>query len=272
MRFSTLFIATLLPILGITQESEEQALGFYFSERDLLEIGVQSEDDYDQLIPLALGERYFKIKFNECENRAYSIDFREEKYFDIFLVGRPCCAGGMCRFESLYTLDKKDSLLSQLQLYSKHFADLGSTRKTISTYHKGLIISIKREEWYDTTLDTLQKRSVQYQYHRVDTLGLITQIPAYKPREHRKYPFTAIRFVTEEELKKHTAAQLAIMRNEIYADYGYNFSSQKWKAYFSELDWYQPKQDNQKVEQSINVLDRINIELISEEENHRKRE
>ena len=35
------------------------------------------------------------------------------------------------------------------------------------------------------------------------------------------------------------------MRNEIYAQYGRSFSTEKWQKYFSTMSWYKPKNDYQ---------------------------
>lgn len=61
---------------------------------------------------------------------------------------------------------------------------------------------------------------------------------------------------------------LDIMRNEIYADYGYIFKSDKWKKYFSTKIWYKPKFDN--VDDLISKKDSLNIIKILEFKNEMK--
>ena len=34
-----------------------------------------------------------------------------------------------------------------------------------------------------------------------------------------------------------------IMRNSIFARYGYRFKSEQWKKHFATISWYQPKAD-----------------------------
>ncbi len=53
---------------------------------------------------------------------------------------------------------------------------------------------------------------------------------------------------------------LDIMRNEIYADYGYRFQSPKWQQYFKQFDWYKPRYDN--VDNQITPLEKANIDYI----------
>lgn len=53
---------------------------------------------------------------------------------------------------------------------------------------------------------------------------------------------------------------LDIMRNEIFAEYGYRFKSDKWKNYFSKKSWYNPNYDN--VDEFLTPLDKTNLEVI----------
>jgi len=53
---------------------------------------------------------------------------------------------------------------------------------------------------------------------------------------------------------------LDIMRNEIFAEYGYIFKSKKWKNYFSNKPWYKPKFEN--VDDFLTEIDKANIDLI----------
>ena len=53
---------------------------------------------------------------------------------------------------------------------------------------------------------------------------------------------------------------LDIMRNEIFADYGYTFKSEKWSEYFGNKEWYSPHYEN--VDSLLNEIDKYNIELI----------
>lgn len=56
-------------------------------------------------------------------------------------------------------------------------------------------------------------------------------------------------------------ADLDVMRNEIFAAYGYRFQTEKWQEYFNKKPWYKPKYDN--VERFLTPLDRANLEMIA---------
>ncbi|MBC6401837.1 MAG: YARHG domain-containing protein [Ekhidna sp.] len=53
---------------------------------------------------------------------------------------------------------------------------------------------------------------------------------------------------------------LDIMRNEIFAEYGYKFKTKKWQTYFSQKDWYDPRFEN--VYDQLTDIDRHNIKVI----------
>lgn len=68
---------------------------------------------------------------------------------------------------------------------------------------------------------------------------------------------------TEGEYTKYhqlTIDDLNVMRNEIFAEYGYRFKSEKWMNYFGEFDWYEPRFDN--VDDQLTDIDKANIDFI----------
>lgn len=64
----------------------------------------------------------------------------------------------------------------------------------------------------------------------------------------------------EEYLKTRSAAELALMRNEIYAYYGMVFKSDELTNHYSKMAWYRPWRKN--VDECISQLEWKNIELI----------
>lgn len=57
-----------------------------------------------------------------------------------------------------------------------------------------------------------------------------------------------------------TIEDLDLMRNEIFAEYGYIFKSEKWSKYFAEKSWYKPRFEN--VDNKLSELDKLNIQTI----------
>ena len=64
------------------------------------------------------------------------------------------------------------------------------------------------------------------------------------------------------------SSELRIKRNEIFAQYGYEFKSEELSMYFSTQDWYEPKYDN--VDTFLTQLDKENIKILLAEETERR--
>ena len=58
--------------------------------------------------------------------------------------------------------------------------------------------------------------------------------------------------------------ELKIMRNEIYARYGYIFKTEDMKAYFESQPWYTPKYNDDTF--FLTEIEKRNIELIKQYE------
>ena len=62
------------------------------------------------------------------------------------------------------------------------------------------------------------------------------------------------------ELDEFTRREQNILKNEIFADYNFRFPSDRWRAYFADKAWYEPKHQN--VSDSLNLIERFNIKRI----------
>lgn len=79
-----------------------------------------------------------------------------------------------------------------------------------------------------------------------------------------KVEFRVNQKYTTSIARKMDSKELRIKRNEIFAQYGYKFSSEDLSAYFSSKDWYEPKYDN--VDSFLTQLDKENIKILLAEE------
>lgn len=57
-----------------------------------------------------------------------------------------------------------------------------------------------------------------------------------------------------------SSEEMDLMRNEIFAEYGFIFKSPKWKEYFKDMPWYTPRYD--KVDDQLTEIDKYNIQFI----------
>jgi YARHG domain len=70
---------------------------------------------------------------------------------------------------------------------------------------------------------------------------------------------------TMKDMKDKDADELLIMRNKIFARYGYKFKNIYLLHYFSQFDWYKPTHDN--VDKMLTEIDNENLDIIIEAEN-----
>ncbi|MER0280942.1 YARHG domain-containing protein [Clostridioides difficile] len=75
------------------------------------------------------------------------------------------------------------------------------------------------------------------------------------------------RVLTREELEGYSKGELAYIRNEIFARYGYVFKEDPYKSYFSNKSWYQPDYDIGADTDVLNSIEKQNVSLIKEMEN-----
>jgi hypothetical protein len=81
-----------------------------------------------------------------------------------------------------------------------------------------------------------------------------------------KYPEASNRNLTSEDLAGKSLWELKIMRNEIFARYGYKFKSQDMKEYFGKQKWYKPQYDD--VTSKLTEVENANIKMIKEYEDN----
>jgi len=81
-----------------------------------------------------------------------------------------------------------------------------------------------------------------------------------------KFPQASLNFLNEDELKQISKNDLKIMRNEIYARYGYEFKAgSEMDLYFKKQSWYIKQHEN--VGKFLTDLEKKNIKLIQNIEN-----
>lgn len=70
-------------------------------------------------------------------------------------------------------------------------------------------------------------------------------------------------------LEKLNLNELSILRNSIYAKYGYIFSNKEYNEYFKKFDWYKPT--SRDIESKLTNVDKKNIKKIIDLENRLKK-
>lgn len=82
----------------------------------------------------------------------------------------------------------------------------------------------------------------------------------YEQSASRLYPEASERTLNSRDVENLSLWDLKIMRNEIFADYGYRFKTEEMREYFSRLRWYSPRYDD--VNNMLTKTEKDNIELI----------
>lgn len=102
-----------------------------------------------------------------------------------------------------------------------------------------------------------------------DKLMTLTKIEWINHSENQdlkgKYTFVSTEIMIKGILGKFDKKELRIMRNEIFARYGYKFKTAEMKAYFESQNWYSGLYDN--VNDKLTDLEKLNIQLIIKLEN-----
>ncbi len=83
----------------------------------------------------------------------------------------------------------------------------------------------------------------------------------YTPARSGLFPESALREVTEPDLKGRGARELTLMRNEIFARYGRPFKDAALRKHFEAQSWYRPFEGYQ--DSMLSVMERENAERIS---------
>lgn len=74
------------------------------------------------------------------------------------------------------------------------------------------------------------------------------------------YKAASCKVLTEDDVKNLSKSELRLMRNEIFARYGYRFKSDDLRLYFTKKGWYSPERDN--ADEFLTDLEKRNIDLI----------
>lgn len=88
--------------------------------------------------------------------------------------------------------------------------------------------------------------------------------------QDNRFSFVQSEWASANDLSQFSKAELRLMRNALYAKYGYQFKSADLQAFFGAQSWYAPDTPNATVAyQRMTPQERANVTLIKEEEARR---
>lgn len=139
-------------------------------------------------------------------------------------------------------IDKKGNFISD-----QHSGQFVTYTDSTGTY-KGLKINNPWTEWLE---------SERYE------VGIRLEVPARLYQGN--FPEVSTRHLIKDELLKTDKVTLRIMRNEVFARYGYRFKkNREMQKYFSRQNWYHPQHDD--VTPFLTQVELYNIQLIKQVE------
>lgn len=266
MKKIVLVILGFITTTSVYSKSSLDSLKDYFTIENLTERDAYFKKEYLNKIPWILTEKYFKVKLDPGSRRSYSIDFKENDRFLLFHFAVPCAGGGQCESQYLVTLSLNGAFIDRIE-YAHTSADYGFSDIMKSTQFDSFIQQTRVVKDFDVSGGKRQVESVQRTYLLLELLtnGTFKKIDEYFPDSRREFAYSSCRLITPHELDSMTLEQLAVARNEIFACYGYEFKTEKWKLYFKSKPWYQPSE--KEVLALLNPIEKENIALIARKEN-----
>ncbi|KXX67041.1 YARHG domain-containing protein [Flammeovirga sp. SJP92] len=108
-----------------------------------------------------------------------------------------------------------------------------------------------------------QKTVFSDQYHYLQLLHseVVILEPSKTISEQRKYKIASSKILNEKDIQNLSQKELRIMRNEIFADYGYIFKSADMKHYFSSFEWYKPEKVAV-TEEQLTAIEQLNVKYL----------
>lgn len=119
---------------------------------------------------------------------------------------------------------------------------------------------IEGESFWDLETET----TYEFEYLKVDGCSINSLSTKKKVNPDRDFPIASKKLLTNEDLKALSKEELRLMRNEIFAAYGYKFKSQDLAKHFNKKNWYNPEHDD--VTSQLSDIEKLNAQRIFEYE------
>lgn len=268
-----LLLFSTLIVLSCSNKAEQSGavelkstLDYKITQSDTLSLLLSYFDKSGNNLPDWVCSEFFKIEaYGDIFIEAHSLESRTFSSFDLFIFSLKCLAGGDCESTRLAVIDEKADVMDIIRV-GQTMSDASFEKKTtyeflsdslleLRTIHKIYAFDENQGE------DELISESITYEYHLLTETGSVVQLMNVKD-SNREHTETSYRVFSVEELKNYTKEQLDIMRNEIFASYGYQFKTLAWQKYFSSKPWYKPLFED--VTERISVIEHVNISKILE--------
>ena len=160
-----------------------------------------------------------------------------------------------------YLFDYSDCILGSLVPQKTKFK-FGEEYETPSN----IIVVGKNSFFYELTLKGMDLYNATYdEGSDYWSKGSLYARLKFIDKGEGRFPWTNMMMINRSMVRGFDKKTLRIMRNEILARHGYNFTSADLKEYFSSKDWYKPVEDNSTIKLSLG--EQAAVDIIKSEEN-----
>lgn len=119
---------------------------------------------------------------------------------------------------------------------------------------------IEGESFWDLETET----TYEYKYLKINDCSVSPLTTKNEVNPERDFEIASKKLLTAKDFKSLTKEELRLMRNEIFAAYGYIFKSKDLSEYFRNQSWYSPEIDD--VTAQLSDIEKLNAQRIIEYE------
>lgn len=217
-------------------------------------------------IDSGMAKEYFDFEPSEFDSQIYTGRVLVIKpNFIILTCYITCGAGGICESSRANVFNYHGEIIDEIRPFEYCFADCQDHSETTCSYiSDSLLILANESSTGDCMTDTIFRREIEIWNVHIDPKGRIKTDNPKIIDTRREHYYTSCYKLHDYRLEDKTKEDLAVMRNEIFASYGYKFKSKRWQDYFAQKYWYVPRYDD--VTDKLNPIERNNIRIIQERE------
>ena len=139
-------------------------------------------------------------------------------------------------------------------------------------YHSDNLITIElvfeNGDWYIDDVDANKQRMITY-LKEEDSSSDTDEVNNSQDsgKSQLRGNELSIRKLTEKDIEGLSSGELEILRNVVYARYGYLFQREDLRRFFLQYSWYQPtNKDAKEIYDNFTEIERYNIEFIKRHE------
>jgi len=257
MYFLILLIGLMLPFRGLAQGVNKKDFDELLSYFKIPEKNKELHSDYDA-IPKRLTDLFLGNEFqNGLISSIYPLGILDKDNSIILIIEVSHTADTGPETFCLITLSPCGNLITSEFIGITAMDSEGNSKYEcgITLLNDSLLFVHQNDIGIDSSGNEYIYKIKNY-YYLINKNGF-SEIKSSTPSSGRKYPESSLKVLDEKEVMKMSKTDLDIMRNEIYANYGYRFKSKKWKEYFSAQSWYKPMFDD--VNDKLTLIEKINI-------------